>query len=190
MPTFPVTRARTANLALMVQPDGMARSSGNSTRVFRDPCRPGTIAEQGAVLFAVAEFLRVTKHPFQIPLRSSLALGLVFLEPSLGRRFEVQGKALADQQLVQARRFTRDGANAEMPFPEVPVRTEILAVDRASADQFCQLVARIDAAAPGIGVVVDAHLVELRRIDAVEPVGEIAKLDGVAVPDHGARGEG
>ena len=56
-------------------------------------------------------------------------------------------------------------------------------MDRPAADQLGELVARIDAAAPGIGVIVDADLVELRRVDAVEPVGDVAELDGVAVPD-------
>ena len=55
----------------------------------------------------------------------------------------------------------------------------------AAADQLVELVARVDAAGPGIGLVVDAGLVELRRVDAVEPVGDVAELDGVAVADDG-----
>ena len=59
---------------------------------------------------------------------------------------------------------------------------------RVAADQFGQLIARVDAAGPGIGVIVDADLVQLRRIDAVEPVGDVAELDGVGVPHDRAGG--
>ncbi len=57
-----------------------------------------------------------------------------------------------------------------------------------AADEFCQLVTRVDAAAPGLGMIVDADLVELRRVDAVEPVGGFGELDRVAVPDDRVRG--
>ena len=36
-------------------------------------------------------------------------------------------------------------------------------------------------------MIVDADLVQLRRVDVVEPVSHIAKLDGVAVLDDGVR---
>ena len=45
------------------------------------------------------------------------------------------------------------------------VRTEIVAMNRLAANQLGQLVARLDAAGPGIGVIVDADLVEFRRIE-------------------------
>jgi hypothetical protein len=56
------------------------------------------------------------------------------------------------------------------------------------ADQGNEVVARLDAACPRIGVVVDAHLVERRGIDAVEPVRHLAKLQGAGVLDDGGRG--
>src|SRR5262245_9435271 len=68
------------------------------------------------------------------------------------------------------------------------VKTEIVAANTAAVDQLGQLVARVDAAGPGIGMIVDAGLVELRRVDAVELVGDVAELDGVAIPDDGVRG--
>ena len=76
-----------------------------------------------------------------------------------------------------------------MPLLGGGVRAAILAAHDMAADQFRQLVAGVDAAAPGIGMVVDAGLVELRRIDAVEAVGDIGQLDGVAVLDDGVGGQ-
>jgi hypothetical protein len=76
-----------------------------------------------------------------------------------------------------------------MPPPEILVRPVIVAMYLAAADQLRELLARLGAAAPGVGVIVDAVLVELRRVDAVEPVGDAAELDGIAVPDHRACGE-
>ena len=125
------------------------------------------------------------KQPFQRPSRFVLCAGLVFLVPASGVGFEIQRKPLADNELVQRGLLALDGANADMPAP-VRGQPEILAADRAAADQFDQLVARFDAAGPCVGVLVDAHLVELRRIDAVEPIGHAGQLKGAAVLDDRA----
>ena len=66
---------------------------------------------------------------------------------------------------------------------------QILAAHLAAADQAGQLIARLDAAGPGVGMLVDADLVERRRVDAVEPVGHIGELKGAAVLDDRAGGE-
>ncbi len=80
------------------------------------------------------------------------------------------------------RRLCLDG-NADMPaLVRASPRS---ATDRTVADQFDQLVARFDAAGPGPRAR-DAHLVELGRIDAVEPVGHAGHLDGAAVLDDRA----
>src|SRR5215472_11014888 len=39
-------------------------------------------------------------------------------------------------------------------------------------------------------MVVDADLVELRCVDAVQAIGDVTELDGGAVPDHDGRGTG
>jgi hypothetical protein len=88
---------------------------------------------------------------------------------------------LSGELLVQARASSLDSADADMTLLGNFVDAEIIAMHGAAVDQLCQLVARVDAAAPGIGVVVDAGLVEFGRVDAVEPVGDVAELDGVAV---------
>jgi hypothetical protein len=51
------------------------------------------------------------------------------------------------------------------------------------------LIARFNAASPCVGVLIDAHLVELRRIDSVEPVRHIGQLNGATVPNDRASGE-
>src|SRR5664279_4669781 len=86
----------------------------------------------------------------------------------LGGGLGVQRKTLADQELVETGGFAVDGTKARVPLGEGLVGSEILAMDAARADQFCQLVARLDAAGPGIGMVVDAYLVEFRRVDPVK----------------------
>ena len=50
------------------------------------------------------------------------------------------------------------------------------------------MIARRDTAGPAIGMLVDAELVDGRNIDAVEPVGEVAKLKRAAIPDDGGGG--
>jgi hypothetical protein len=59
---------------------------------------------------------------------------------------------------------------------------------RTAADQLGQLVAGVEPAGPRVGLIVDAELIELRRIDAVEMIDGIAKLERVAIPDDRARG--
>ena len=60
--------------------------------------------------------------------------------------------------------------------------------DLLAADQLGNLIARLDTAGPAIGVLVDAELVDGGDIDAVEPVGEVAKLKRAAIPDDGGGG--
>ena len=130
---------------------------------------PARRAEQRAVFLAVTEFLGAGKASLPQSPAIGLRSGLVFPEPGAGGGSEVQGQALTDKQLVQARGFTLDGADAAMPSPVVLVRAAIVASNRAFADQLYQLITDVDAAAPGIGMVVDADLVQLRCIDSVEP---------------------
>jgi hypothetical protein len=55
-------------------------------------------------------------------------------------------------------------------------------MDVAIADQLGQLVARLSAASPTVGVIVDTDLVRRRDIDPAEPVGHPANVDGTAIP--------
>src|SRR5450432_1410924 len=112
-----------------------------------------------------------------------LCVRLVVLESTLGVRFKIQRKTLTHQQLVQAGSFAGGGANAGVPFGVGLVWPQVLAVDAALANQLRQLVTRFHAARPWLGMFVDAHLVKLRRIDAIEFVGHAAKLEGVSVLD-------
>ena len=93
---------------------------------------------------------------------------------------------MANERLVQADGFAFNGADADMPFPVADIDTQILAMDRVPTDQAGQLIACCNAASPCIGVFVDAYLVDLRRIDAVEPVGHVGELKGASVPDDRA----
>ena len=145
-------------------------------------------AEQGAVLLARAELARRDEAAFPQALAVVLGAGLVRLEAPGGGGFDIQGKAVADQQLAEARGLALDLAHADAPFLVGGIGTEIVAADLLAADQFCQLIARLDTAGPAIGVLVDAELVDGRDIDAVEPVGDIAKLKRAAIPDDGGGG--
>ena len=67
---------------------------------------------------------------------------------------------------------------------------EVVAAHGAPADQFCQLIARLDTAGPAVGMLVDAELIEGGRIDAVETVGDVAQLQRAAVTDGWGGGPG
>jgi hypothetical protein len=90
---------------------------------------------------------------------------------------------LANEEQVQTDGFALDGTDAEMPLPVAGVGAQIFAVDLVIADQSRQMIARCNAASPGIGVFVDTYLVKLRRINAVEPVDHVGDLKGASVPD-------
>ena len=90
-----------------------------------------------------------------------------------------------EQLLVQTRLVALDRADRAVALAEVLLGAD----DRRSARccppiSLVELVAGLDAAGPGIGVVVDADLVEFGRVDAVEPVGDVAELDRIGVPDR------
>src|ERR1700687_5969952 len=131
----------------------------------------------------MTEILRGDKAASPEALQPVLCVRLVLLEPALGVGLNVQRKTLAHQHLVQTGGFAVDGAKPDMPFAVGFARPQILAVDTALIDQFRKLVARFHAARPGFGMFVDAHLVELRSIDAIELVDNAGELDGVAVLD-------
>lgn len=155
-----------ANLAILV---GSARS-----------------AQQGAVLSSMAEFPRSDKATLPKSEAIVFRSRFVILESPLRGGFRVQRVTLANQELVQTDGLALDGADAEMPFPVAGIGTQILAVDLVAADQARQMIARRNTASPGIGVFVDAYLVEFRRINAVEPVSHVGELNGASVPDDRA----
>src|SRR6185437_14789089 len=153
MPTLPVTRARTANFALMVQRGGMGMNSGNRTLRISLSLSAGQAPPSSAPSFLPSrKSCGATKQPFHIPLRSLLALASSSAKPLPG----------APGLIAKPSRTSA--------WFRLVVRAAILASHHMAADQFCKLIAGVDAAAPGIGLVVDAGLVEFRRVDAGEPV--------------------
>ena len=136
----------------------------------------------------MAEFLRRYEAAFPKSQAVVFRSRFVVLESPVRRRFGFQGVTPANQELVQTDGFAFNGADADMPFPVVDIGTQILAVDLVAANQARQLIARCNAASPCIGVFVDAYLVKLRRINAVEPVGHLCELKGASVPDDRAGG--
>src|SRR5207253_11347730 len=113
---------------------------------------------------------------------------LVHFEAPAGGGFDIQGKAVADQQLAETCGLALDLAHADMPFLVGGIGTEVVAADLLAADQFAQLIARLDPTGPHVSVLVDAELVDGWDIDAIEPVGDIAKLKRAAIPDDGGGG--
>src|SRR5262249_14460249 len=144
-------------------------------------------AAQRAIPLSLTEILGC--HEAAFPEAEPRIPGFRFIvqEAAFGRGLEIHRKALLDELLVQAHRLALDGAKPDVPFLEVVVGAEIVAADGATANQSCQLVARVRPAAPRLGLVVDADLVEFRRVDPVEPVSDVTKLERVAVADHGIR---
>ena len=149
---------------------------------------PAGITQQGAVLFPPAEF--PGRHEAASPEPAALVpgAGFVVLETSSRVGFEVQGQPLTNHQCVQASAFTLDAACTNVPLL-VGTRAQVLAAHLAVANQLGELLAGLDAAGPGVGMLVDADLVQFRGVDAVEPVGHIAQLKGAAIPDDRARRE-
>ena len=76
-----------------------------------------------------------------------------------------------------------------MPFSGGLVRAETVH-HRAAADDVDQRVAGVEAAGPGIGLVVDAGLIEIGRVRALEPIGDVAELNRVAVRTVTSRAHG
>src|ERR1700736_3746065 len=132
----------------------------------------------------MAEILRGDKAASPEAAKLVLCVRLVLPESAFGVGFKIQRKTLTHQHLVQTGGFTVDGAKSDMPFAVGLGRPQILAVDAALADQLRKVVARFHPARPGFGMFVDAHLVELGSIDAIELVGHPAKLDSVSVLDE------
>src|SRR5881227_2233086 len=101
MPRFPVTRARTAYLPLMLQLAGITRYSGNkASRISRSRSVRHAAPSRAPSLLPARNSRGAAKQPFHNPWRSSLA-GLVRLEATARGGFDIQGKAVADQQLAE-----------------------------------------------------------------------------------------
>ena len=141
MPRLPVTRARTANFALMLQPAGAADSSGNSTARISRSVAPAGRAQQHAVLLAMPGFLR--RHEAPAPESCFIALGrdFVVLEMALGGRLGIERKTSTYHGLIQARGFAVDDTKPGVALRHDFVRPQILAMHVTRADQLCQLVA-------------------------------------------------
>ena len=120
---------------------------------------------QAAVPLAKAKFLGRDKAAFPETQASVSGAGLILQETAFGEGLEIERKALADQLLVQARRFALDGAKADMPLPGSFVWTQIVAANLPATDQLDELLAGFDTAGPGVGLIVYAGLVQLRRIE-------------------------
>src|SRR6266568_1992826 len=183
MPKLPVTRARTANLPLMLQPDGITRSSGNkaaricwSRSAWHDP------PSNAPSFLPTRNSCGATKQPFHSPWRSSRARASSGLKRPVAEDSRFRAKPWRTSNWL---RLVVSPSTLQTPRCRFlcGVDAQIIAVHRASADQFCQLIARFDAAGPAIGVFVDAELIECRRIDPVEPVGHVAQLERAAVAD-------
>ncbi len=149
---------------------------------------PACIADERGVLFPEPEIRWRDEAAFPEAAAVVLCRQLVRLELSLGIG---KRKTLLDQELAEADALAFDDAQANAPFLVLGIGAEIAAADLLAVDQLCQLVARLDAAGPGVGVFVDAHLVDGRRVDAVEAEGVAAcKLQRAAVLHAGRCAEG
>ncbi len=127
-------------------------------------------AQQGAVLFARAEILRGDKAAFPKAAAIVFGVGLVVAKPALAGDGGIDGQPTANQKLVQARGVIARGADADVPLIVGGVRAQVFAPDVAVADQGGQLVPRLGAARPTVGMVVDADLVRRRNVNSAEPM--------------------
>ena len=179
-----MTRARTAYLPLMLQLAGITRSSGNkASRISRSRSERHAPPSRAPSFLPRRNSLRSNEAAFPESLAIFLGAGLVRLEAPAGGCLDIQAKSTADDHLAQARRLALDLADADAPFLVGGVRAEIVAAHLAIADEFRQLIAGLDAAGPDVGVFVDAELVIRRRVDAVEPIGDVTQLQRAAIAD-------
>src|SRR5258708_8722513 len=68
-------------------------------------------------------------------------------------------------------------------------QTQILAAHLTTVDQTRKLIAGVDPASPCVGMLVDTHLVQPRRVDTVQAVRHTCELKGASIPDDRAGGE-
>ena len=156
-----MTRARTAYLPLMLQLAGITRSSGNkASRISRSRSARHAAPSRAPSFFATRNSRGAAKQPFHSPWRSSLARASSAWKRPLAEASTFRRKTVADQQLAEACRFALDLADAEVPLLVGGIGAEIVAANLLAAGQFCQLIARLDATGPHVGVLVDAELVE------------------------------
>ena len=155
-----MTRARTAYLPLMLQLAGIARSSGKKASRISRSRSARQVRRAGRRPFADAEFARRDEAAFPEALAFVPGVGLVRLEAAAGGGLDVEGKAVADQQLAEACGLALDLADADAPFLESGIGAEIVAANLFAVDQPGQLVARLDAAGPPVGILVDAELID------------------------------
>src|SRR6266404_7873511 len=67
-------------------------------------------------------------------------------------------------------------------------KTEVLTAHLAATDQVRKLIAGFNPAGPRVGMLVDAYLVQLRRVNSIESVGHTPYLDRTAILDDRAGG--
>jgi hypothetical protein len=132
--------------------------------------------------------VRRDEAAFPQPLAIFPGTAFVYVETSAGGGFDIQGKAIADQQLAETCGLALDLAHADAPFLVGGIGTQVVAADLLAVGQLAQLTARLDPTGPHVSMLVDAELVDGRDLDAVEPVGDIAKLKRAAIPDDGGGG--
>src|SRR6516162_10189079 len=110
-----------------------------------------------------------------------LRLVLIRLEAPL--RIEIECPPLAHEPLVQAHALAGDPANAEPRLGVVGIRPVILAGNASVADQRDERVTCFRPARPLSAALVDANLVALRGIDALQLKQRSAQPDRIAILD-------
>src|SRR5664279_2042818 len=138
--------------------DAAARGRGEILRKQRRanllvPVRSARRADQRTVLFAATEVLGRNEAAFPEARPGVPGDCRIVGETRLRAAVDAQREAKPNQLLIQAHLVALDAADAEVPFPRSLVRSEIVAADVAATDQPGQLIARLDPAGPGIGVI-------------------------------------
>ena len=119
-------------------------------------------------LVPAPEVLRDRKTALPEPGTARLCLHPRRREPSFGVGFEFYGPALSHEPLVQCRCVAVDLADTDASFRVDRVRAFVLAVDCTTGKESLQSIARLDPASRNGAFFVEAELISLRGIDAIQ----------------------
>ena len=132
-----------------------------------------------------AKVPRINEASFPDPHASLSRLAFFILEASTGVGLEVQGPTFLHEPAVKVDAVDRAMSNVALRI--LGVRAEIIAVDQPVCDKLLQYFPRNLPARIDVAHLINAILIELRGVNAVQTVGDAIDGERVAVIRSGGR---
>jgi hypothetical protein len=110
---------------------------------------------------------------------AALCVILVGLETAFGVRLEVERPPILDEPMLQIDAVNRALANSSVGVHRIGA--EIVALDRPTSDKLCQLLSGFSTTWIQLAIFVEAPLIYLGCIDAIEPIGFPVELNSIGV---------